>query len=206
MFDLLTVDEWNAMKCDRSTTDRKCVLREMFPSEWVASRTGQTSTRHIVVVPSIMVATEAQVEHLLGQFMAEGYEGAVLKNPDAPYIFDRSGYWVKIKPQQEADLEIYDVEEGEGRLRNCVGAIKVRGKLNYKGRIYEIDTRVGTGLSDAVRNRMWDLHNAGQLAGKTAEIKFQDVTEVTLSSASSSVSPGPCALRFPVYLRMREDK
>lgn len=199
LFDMLEVSEWNAMKCNRTTVERKSVLRESFLPGTVDK---------IVIVPSHMVTDEMQADRLLDGFMTQGFEGAVLKDPNAPYIFDRSGYWVKVKPQQEADLVIYGVEEGEGRLQNSVGAIKVQGKVNYKGRIYEIDTRVGTGLSDAVRNRMWDLNNAGQLVGKTVEVKFQEPTVVNLSSATAADTPvsAAYALRFPVFLRMREDK
>jgi DNA ligase-1 len=198
LFDMLKVDEWNVMKCNRTTMERKSVLHQTFLN----------GTNKIVIVPSYMVTTEMEADGFLSGFMEGGFEGAVLKDPDAPYIFDRSGYWAKVKPQQEADLVIYGVEEGEGRLQSAVGAIKVQGKVNYKGRIYEIDTKVGTGLSDAVRNRMWDLHNAGQLVGKTVEIKFQEPTVVNLSSASAADTPvsAAYALRFPVFLRMREDK
>ena len=59
-----------------------------------------------------------------------GYEGIMLKNPDAPYVCDRSVAWLKLKPFIEVTLEVIGVEEGTGRNEGRMGADRKSTRLN----------------------------------------------------------------------------
>lgn len=197
LFDLLTLDEWNNRKCDVTTRERKGRIMDAFGDN--------TTDSKIVQVPYYMVHSQEEVNLALDTHVSAGYEGTVLKDINAYYEFNRSDSWQKVKPTETADLTIYGIEEGSNRNEGSTGALKVRGVATYKGKQYEIDTKVGTGLKDTDRAHFWSLAQAGQLEGRTVEVKFQDVTVANLSSGTGRPSD-VYALRFPVFIREREDK
>jgi ATP-dependent DNA ligase len=130
----------------------------------------------------------SDVIKLSQQFLNEGYEGAIVKNKYGMYTFDRSDAWIKIKPSRlgkDIDVPIVGVTEGKGRLAGSVGNILV----SYNG----VVSGVGTGMSDVVRKKMWNLHQNGLLVGMLSEVAVQEVTP-------------DGALRFPVFMRLREDR
>lgn len=194
VFDILHMTEWTSKKSLYPLSLRKQLLDEKL-----------SGLVHTLLVQFVMVQTDEEILEVMDGFVKEGYEGVVLKDPDSIYKFDRTADWLKVKPVDECDLAIYDIEEGKGRLAGTVGALNLYGTVKHKGKEYKIDTNCGTGLSDAIREELWAMHQRGELVGKVAEIKYQDVTAVNLAS-NSSASSATFALRFPVFFRMRPDK
>ena len=47
--------------------------------------------------------------------IAGGYEGIMIKDPNAPYECKRTASWLKLKPFIEVSLSVTAVEEGTGR-------------------------------------------------------------------------------------------
>jgi DNA ligase-1 len=78
-----------------------------------------------------------------------GYDGAILRDPTAPYTIGlaREGQIVKVKPSLSLDLRCNGVIQGEGKHYGKLGAITV----SYRG----VNSAVGTGFSDEDRERMW---------------------------------------------------
>ena len=55
--------------------------------------------------------------------MEGGYEGVMIKDPDAMYECKRTHSWLKAKPFIEVTLKVVSVEEGTGRNKGRLGAI-----------------------------------------------------------------------------------
>ena len=62
--------------------------------------------------------------------MAEKGEGMMIKDPDSKYERKRSGALLKVKKFDDAEAKIIAIEKGTGRLKNVMGAIRVK---NEKG-------------------------------------------------------------------------
>lgn len=108
-------------------------------------------------------------------------------NFNEPYKCKRHSGILKMKTMQSIDLEIIDVEEGQGENKGVLGNILV----NYKDNI----VAVGTGFSKHLRKVYWD--NPNEIIGKIAEIQYFE---------ESKNQQGKFSLRFPVFKCIREDK
>jgi DNA ligase-1 len=121
----------------------------------------------------------------------EGHEGVVLKDMDADVDFNvRSNSWLKWKADpMEADLEVVAIHEGDGRTADTVGSL---GLATADG---ETVGAVGTGFTDADRDRLWDKHLSGELRGQTVQVCFEEV----------QISGDSAALRFPSFVSLRPE-
>jgi len=120
--------------------------------------------------------------------IAGGYEGIMIKNPDAPYECKRSVAWLKLKPFIEVTLEVSDVEEGTGKNVGRLGAIVCRGEDDGRN----IQVNCGSGFSDSDRGTYWS--NRDRLVGHLVEIRADAITQN---------QDGTYSLRFPRFLRFR---
>jgi len=120
--------------------------------------------------------------------VAQGFEGIMVKDLDAPYECRRSSFWLKTKPVITVDLKIVGFEEGTGRNLGRLGAIVCEGVDNGRN----ISVNVGSGLSDADRDEYWLARD--QLLGDVVEVEADAVTQN---------QNGTYSLRFPRFLRFR---
>ena len=120
--------------------------------------------------------------------VAGGYEGIMIKDPEAPYECKRSAAWLKLKPFIEVSLEVVDVEEGTGRNVGRLGAIVCQGVDDGK----TIRVNVGSGFSDSDRDSYWSSRDS--LLGQIVEVRADAVTQN---------QDGTYSLRFPRFLRFR---
>jgi DNA ligase-1 len=117
------------------------------------------------------------------EYVKEGYEGAMIKDLNAPYKFGRGWGVMKFKAFHDADLPIKGFEEGTGKHLGKLGAIVV----DYKG----VTVKVGSGFSDDLRERIWD--DQASFVGRIVEIRYQEVTP-------------DGSLRFPTFVCFRNDR
>jgi DNA ligase-1 len=117
-----------------------------------------------------------------------GFEGIMIKDPDAPYECRRSTFWMKWKPVITVDLNIVGFEQGTGRNADRLGAIICEGVDNDRN----IRVNVGSGLSDANRNEYWLARD--DLLGRVVEVAADAVTQN---------QDGTYSLRFPRFVRFR---
>lgn len=96
-----------------------------------------------------------------------GYDGAILRDPEAPYTIGvaRAGQIVKVKPTLSLDLRVIDVLPGEGKHEGRAGALR----CDLGGGAF-VD--VGTGLSDAEREEFW-VCREGMLAPNTTIVEVE---------------------------------
>ena len=117
-----------------------------------------------------------------------GYEGIMIKDPNAPYECKRSTAWLKLKPFIEVSLEVIGFEEGTGRNVGRLGAVICSGVDDGK----RIRCNVGSGFSDDDRTNIWDsrLHIQG------------DIMEVRADAVTQN-QDGSYSLRFPRFKTFR---
>jgi len=120
--------------------------------------------------------------------IAGGYEGIMLKDPEAPYECKRSVAWLKLKPFIEVSLAIVEVEEGTGKNVGKLGAFVCEGEDDGK----LIRVNVGSGFSDDNRSTYWSGRD--NLIGNVVEVRADAVTQN---------QDGSYSLRFPRFKGFR---
>jgi len=117
-----------------------------------------------------------------------GYEGIMIKDPQAPYECKRSVAWLKLKPFIEVSLSVVAVEEGTGKNVGRLGAFVCEGIDDGKA----IKVNVGSGFTDSNRDSFWDSRN--QLLGNIVEVRADAITQN---------QDGTYSLRFPRFKGFR---
>jgi DNA ligase-1 len=117
-----------------------------------------------------------------------GYEGVMIKDPDAPYECKRSSSWLKAKPFIEVTLEVVGFEEGTGKNAGRLGALVCAGQDDGKA----IRVNVGSGLTDEQRDTFWRDYN--HVIGSLVEVRADAVTQN---------QDGTYSLRFPRFKTFR---
>ena len=101
------------------------------------------------------------------RFISQGFEGAMVKDADAPYSQGkRSNAWLKVKAVDAEDCPVVSVHEGTGRLAGTMGHVVVENN----GRLI----RVGGGFTDEQRASIWA--NRDTVIGSWLEVTFQSKT------------------------------
>jgi DNA ligase 1 len=116
----------------------------------------------------------------------KGFEGIMLKDPEAKYVCKRDTAWLKQKPFIEVSLTVVSTEEGTGRNQGKMGALVCEGTDD--GRI--INVNVGSGFTDQQRDEFWSC----QVNGHVVEVRADAITQN---------QDGTYSLRFPRFLRFR---
>jgi len=131
---------------------------------------------------------QARFKEINAKAVAGGYEGIMIKDPDAGYECKRSVAWLKLKPFIEVSLTVVAVEEGTGKNVGRLGALVCEG--DDDGR--RIRVNVGSGFSDDQRIAYWS--NREELLEKIVEVRADAITQN---------QDGSYSLRFPRFLRFR---
>jgi DNA ligase-1 len=131
---------------------------------------------------------QARFKMINAQAVAGGYEGIMIKDPNATYECKRSVAWLKLKPFIEVSLEVTDVEEGTGKNEGRLGALVCSGDDDDR----RITVNVGSGFSDDLRTSVWDSRNS--VIGQIVEVRADAITQN---------QDGTYSLRFPRFLRFR---
>ena len=140
------------------------------------------------VVPQYELASSFELAAFENDALNQGYEGVMLRRPDAPYKFGRStareGYLLKVKRFRDDEFEIVGFEEEMFNANEATTSELGRTKRSShkankipKGRLGALvlkygDTtfNCGTGFNDAERERIWAERES--YLGKLAKIKY----------------------------------
>lgn len=128
---------------------------------------------------------QSQIMKCLDYAVSMGWEGLML-NKDAVYKCKRTTDLIKIKRFYSMDLPIVEVLEGDGRLKDTLGALVVQYKDNT--------VNVGSGFDDEARAKFWD--DKDNLIGRIIEVKYKEI--------SKDKKTGLESLQFPVFMGLRE--
>jgi DNA ligase-1 len=160
------------------------------------------------VAPQLASDDPAAIERFYHAALDAGQEGIMVKDLDSRYQPGvRGKHWVKVKPEVDTlDLAVIGGEWGEGRRAHLFGsfllACQDRGELLPVG-------KVATGFTDEMLATIHEAMKDLIIAEKGKELVFepQVVFEVGYSEIQSSPNYGSgFALRFPRFIRLRDDK
>lgn len=195
IFDVLPLSDFNAGRCDdpQYKRDDACAA--------VAEAVNDDRVFHVVKTKMNLDTPEGMKE--LDEFhikvMKAGYEGTMVKDPNAPYVTKRSNAWLKIKPWVTVDLKVVDMEFGEAgkKYENCLGRFICEGVDDATGLHIKVNPGEGTNgsLTDADRVDFWARRD--EIIGKTIEIIGHEI---------SKDEHGQHSIRHPRFVRFRDDK
>jgi len=146
---------------------------------------------NLIIIKQTKMRDNAQFLNFTESIIAKGGEGAVVREPNAPYERKRSKNALKFKKFKDAECEVVSINKGSGKYANLTGSLtcKALGGKDDKEKAGEPKEgtifKIGSGLSDEQRTNPPKI-------GSIITYKFQNLT--------SNGKP-----RFPIFLRVRED-
>lgn len=160
------------------------------------------------VAPQVRSSQEEEVVKTYEAALAAGHEGIMIKVPSSPYTPGQRGKnWIKIKPEVDTlDLAVIGAEWGEGKRAHVFGSFLVA--CQDTGKLIPI-SRVATGFSDEQLAEVYDLLKESVIKTNGKEVTFEPslVFEVGYAELQASQNyEGGFALRFPRFIRIRDDK
>lgn len=186
LFDAMPLADFEAGICKTKQS-----VRSDYIQKWVTAHEAQLPNVAVLGHEEVDLDTDEgqkQYRAINARAIAGGYEGIMIKDPDADYRCKRSVAWLKLKPFIEVSLEVTAVEEGTGKNVGRLGALVCSGTDDGK----DITVNVGSGLSDDQRIEFWDLRN--EVIGNVVEVRADAITQN---------QDGTYSLRFPRFLRFR---
>ena len=174
LFDVVTLEEWDSQKTKVPFTLRRKTLEDILSQKY----------DNVTLGEQVRLANDQSViKKYHDECVSRGFEGAMAKDPGAPYCFGRGDAVLKIKETLDADCPVVGFQEGDGKYVGMLGALWV----DFNG----VKVDVGTGLKDSDRTSIWK--NREKYLGKIAEIRYQEITEKG-------------SMRFPRFVCWRFDK
>lgn len=184
LFDRLTLDEFQ-----NGISEDAQLLRTEALIGWYDSVKAEMPNVRVLDFELIDLDTEAgrrQFNAINQRAIAGGYEGIMIKDPDAQYECKRTVAWLKRKPVIEVTLTVVDTEEGTGKNAGRMGALVCEGEDDGK----MIRVNVGSGFTDQQREDFWNC----RADGHKVEVRADAVTQN---------QDGSYSLRFPRFVRFR---
>jgi len=186
LFDVLPLADFEKGVYDKDQTTRSSMIQF-----WVEQN--QALLPNVTCLANELVdldTAEGQLrfKEINAQAITGGYEGIMIKDPNAGYECKRSVAWLKLKPFIEVSLEVKDVEEGTGKNVGRLGALVCEGVDDGKS----ISVNVGSGFTDDNRIEFWSSRTL--LPGNIVEVRADAVTQN---------QDGTYSLRFPRFKGFR---
>ena len=122
----------------------------------------------IKLVDTFVMESREQVDLYENRFVLEGYEGAIFRPLDAPYVYGKkTNNILKVKSFQDAEFEIIGYEEGKGKNEGCVTWIC----KTKEGKTFNVVPK-GT-----YEDKKYWYENGKNFIGKMLTVKFFNYTE-----------------------------
>ena len=183
LFDILPLSEFKKGKSIMGQRRRSALLRSFKPT---FDKCGNIDVIEQTEVDLDTYVGELQFKEINKTAIEAGFEGIMIKMPDAPYECKRSTSWLKQKPFIEVSLTVIETEEGTGRNEGKMGALVCEGTEDGK----LIKVNVGSGFTDLDRDEFWSC----KVDGQVVEVRADAITQN---------QDGTYSLRFPRFLRFR---
>jgi DNA ligase-1 len=191
VFDILYVDGETLI--DLPLSDRRKKLEEVVK---------------FFLAPQVVSNDQKVIEQTYQAALNAGHEGLMLKVLSSPYSPGQRGQnWIKIKPEVDTlDLAVIGAEWGEGKRAHVFGSFLVA--CQDQGKLIPL-SRVATGFSDEQLAEVYDLLKDSVTTRSGKEVSFEPALVFEVGYSELQVSPtyaGGFALRFPRFVRIRDDK
>jgi DNA ligase-1 len=166
------------------------------------------STVTMYIAPQVVSSDPLEIERTYKAALDAGHEGIMIKVPASPYSPGQRGkQWIKIKPEVDTlDLAVIGGEWGEGKRAHVFGSFLVA--CQDSGKLIPL-SRVATGFSDEQLIEVYELLKDRVIKKAGKEVSFEPDLVFEVGYAELQVSPtyeGGFALRFPRFVRIRDDK
>jgi DNA ligase-1 len=149
-------------------------------------RIPSTASPILTWVPFYWVHSEAEIWKLSGEFISQGFEGAMIRNPESFYQTKRTKDLLKLKPGRSSRAVITGWTQGKGKHEGRMGTLIVQSVEPGESWTCE----VGTGFSDHERD--WSYVRERLFTGRQIKVLFQEFTANNIP-------------RFPVYGGLSND-
>lgn len=160
------------------------------------------------VAPQIVSDDPGVISRYYDQALDAGHEGLMLKVASSPYTPGiRGKNWLKIKPEVDTlDLAVIGADWGEGKRAHIFGSFLLA--CQDRGTLVPL-SKVATGFSDEQLAELYDLLKDQVISRSGKEVTFEPFLVLEIGYSEIQVSPnypGGFALRFPRFIRVRDDK
>lgn len=132
---------------------------------------------HVKIVDTYKATNVSMVQGFYGKFLQAGYEGAMVRDPEADYEYKRTKALLKYKPRDDAEFKVIDVLPGEDNtvVFRCV---------TDEGKPFK-----ATKAGDKTENQKY-LKNKKKYIGKMLTVQYQGF------SGKNNVPLFPTAIRI----------
>ena len=167
LFDILPLKDFKKGQYNIIQKDRTEYLTRWYESN-ISKLSNVTVLNHALLD---LDTKEGQKLFKMYNFSAitNGYEGLMIKDPEAIYECKRSVAWLKLKPFIEVSLTVISTEEGTGKNLGKMGALICEGIDDGK----LIQVNVGSGFTDLQRDEFWSCKVDGQII----EVRADAITQ-----------------------------
>ena len=146
--------------------------------------------QNLKIIKQVKVKDNAEFEAFAEAVIAKGGEGAVVREPNAPYERKRSKNALKYNKFKDAECEVTAINAGTGKYAGLMGSVTCKslgatGSNPDEQIPHGVKFKVGSGFSDEERANPPKI-------GSIITYKYQNLTAKGVP-------------RFPVFLRVRED-
>lgn len=221
LFDVLYLNGQELLS--KGSEKRRAILSDLFKID----RSQVVST-----IEERLVKTSDELDKYFVECVALGFEGLVVKKPNAAYQPGKRNFnWIKLKRQEgqlndTIDCVILGYYAGQGKRAGFgIGAFLI-GVFNAQKDHFQTVAKIGTGLKDAqwselkqkcdalrVSERPKNVECASELTPDVwispeivCEVRADEITRSPVHSANKTTNHLGLALRFPRFVSYREDK
>ena len=180
LWDQIPYEDFVAGKCDQPYSYRFGRLK------YLVYKLSKFKLRKLDLVETFEVDSLEQTQRIFQNYLDDGEEGIILKDPNSLWENKRSKGQIKFKAELDCDLKVVSVIGGTGKYADMIGSLcceSVDGLL----KVY-----VGSGFTDEQRNAL-----PSDYYGKIISVKY--------NARIKNVKDGE-SLFLPIFLEVREDK
>lgn len=125
----------------------------------------------IKLVSLDIAKNQAEVLTNYDRYVANGFEGVIIRHLWKPYLRRRSTFVMKFKPKKKDDYKIVGFTEEHdkfGNPKNRLGSVTVVDDNGYTFDVY-------SGFDDSLRDFLWSVRHS-ELVGKVITVHYQNLT------------------------------
>lgn len=174
----------------------------------------------VMVVDQRVLNQADDIRNFRSEAVAKGHEGLLAKDLNSPYRAGRREFtWLKLKPAIETlDLAVVGAFAGRGKRAGTFGSYLLATRESETGKFYTV-TKVGSGFTDRQLEELTKRFKPLVVSKKPPEVaaeiepdywlKPREVFEIIYEEIQKSPElkhTSKYGLRFPRFIRMREDK